>query len=158
MPPKSPYRYKTFSSRIGNLSGLKKYVDDIALFYTKYFPEIHLNEELSSITSSIENEWSGAVLAFDGSKTIGFMDFTHGKDRRVFMVGFAYVDSDYWNKKVWTTMSALVEDEVRQMGGEQLNREINPGNELLVAHLRKHGYNLFPRIDELDYYPMAKRL
>jgi len=159
MTIQTPYQYKVFSRRMGNIYELHRHEREIATFYSAHFQDSLPEKQLAAVSSSIEKEWVGAVVSFDGLSPVGFMSFHQKKDNlAMFQVGFAFVEKAYRHKKIWEKMSGLVEEEVRYMGGKQLNREIDVENERLVNHLLREGYYLFSGSNETDYHPMAKRL
>lgn len=158
MTAQTPYKYQVFSQPRNNMTGLYPYIDSIASAYMRYYENSTLVDERACVRFQIDQGWSGLVMAFDERSPIGFMNFFKTDSNSTYKVGFTYVDHGYRDKKVWSAMSDLVEEEVKSMGGHQLNREIDSENSFLIPHLEAQQYKLLTRNSELDYFPLAKRL
>lgn len=81
---------------MANIDQLGVYTDTLASFYMKEYPQYPLADHQQSIVYDIREEWSGAVLAFDEDKVVGFMSMNlerSNPNKRIFEVGFALMIS-----------------------------------------------------------------
>lgn len=160
MKPNSPYQFRMFSRRMGDLKELRNYSKDILTFYQTQYPETNKQWMNEKTDRNLEKTLNGAVLAFDGERAVGYMSFAEVKNRPgFFYVVFSYVEFSHRRKKIWTIMSQMVEEEVRHLGGEEIWREINIKNQFLVEHLQnENGYQRVPRDPILGFVSLARRL
>ena len=162
MLTKHPYSYKMFSRRNGKFNQLEQYRDTFIQFYQKQYSDPEdFQENIESVDYGLAEEWVGVALAFFGETLIGFMNFNElDEKRKIFEVGFAFVEEEHRKKGVWTKMSGMVEKEAKQMGAKYLRREISYDDEFLAKHLMQKEHYKPPSNDPEDWKnkPLSRRL
>lgn len=147
--------YARYLHSDGTLPGLTSYTPQLVNihyeFYHRYDTSHSEADSIEMIQFGIMGGWSGAFMAFDKGLVAGFLTFRVREDARSADVGFAGVLPRYRNQGIWSTMSEMVEVELRDMGVRTLHRQVYSENTFLAEHLTRRGYRLVDA--SLDDWP-----